>query len=208
MPSVSVVWPFVGKPTRSVRTGPMSTRISGGSRRGRRLRSTKGAGLRPTSERVRSAIFSLVGPDTVRDARVLDLYSGTGALGIEALSRGASWSDFVEADGARCRSIRENLVDLGLDRQGHVYRARVERALETVDGEYGLVLIDPPYDLDQWDSVMTKLDSGNTLIDGALVVAEHRTTSTLAAGYGRLAAVTTRKYGDSSVSVYRLTEDA
>ena len=186
----------------------MSTRISGGSRRGRRLRSTRGAGLRPTSESVRSAIFSLVGPDTVQGGRVLDLYSGTGALGIEALSRGASWADFVEANVGRCRSIRENLVDLGLDRQGHVYRARVERALDTVDGGYGLVLIDPPYDLDQWDSVMAKLDSGDILIDGAVVVAEYSAASSLADDYGRLALVTTRKYGDTSVSVYRLIEDA
>lgn len=74
----------------------MTTRITGGAMRGRRLRSTKSAGLRPTPERVRSAIFSIVGAEAVESARVLDLYAGTGALGFEALSRGASWCDFVE----------------------------------------------------------------------------------------------------------------
>ena len=92
----------------------MSTRITGGSERGRRLRSTKGAGLRPTSERVRAAIFSTIGHDAVDGTRVLDLYAGTGALGIEALSRGAAWADFVEVDTRRCQDIRETLRQMGL----------------------------------------------------------------------------------------------
>ena len=185
----------------------MTTRISGGSRKGRRLRSNKDVGLRPTSQRVRSAIFSLLGPETVGGVRVLDLYSGTGALGIEALSRGASCADFAEVNAARCRNIRESLLELGLDCRGYVYRARVEGVLDIVSGPYGLILIDPPYDLDEWELVMGKLTRKNILADGAIVVAEHRAGKTLLDDYGRMGLVTVRKYGDTSVSVYRITEN-
>ncbi len=181
----------------------MSTRITGGSERGRRLGPSKGPGLRPTSEKVRGAIFSMIGLDTVEGARVLDLYAGTGALGIEALSRGASWTDFVEVHSGRCRGIRESLRELRLTEQGHVYRARVEKALDIVQGGYGLVLADPPYDLDPWESLMDRLSEGSLLNDGALVVVEHRHKRQLAEGYGRLVRLKSRRYGDTSISIFR-----
>ena len=180
----------------------MSTRITGGSERGRRLRSTRGTGLRPTSERLRAAIFSMIGPSAVEDARVLDLYAGTGALGIEALSRGAAKADFVEADSRRCQDIRQSLRQMGLAERGHVYRARVEKGWRTLDGGYDLVLIDPPYDLDPWELVMERLSDGQMLNPGALVVAEHRYKNSLAGGYGALVRTRQRRHGDSSISIY------
>lgn len=184
----------------------MSMRITGGSERGRRLRSARGKGLRPTSERVRGAIFSMIGREAVEGVRVLDLYAGTGALGIEALSRGASWTDFVEAHAGRCRNIREALREMGLSGLGHVYHARVERALNALPGGYGLVLIDPSYDLDPWTALMERLDSGWFLNEGALVVAEHYQKRQLAERYGRLARITARRHGDTTVSIYRAGE--
>lgn len=181
----------------------MSMRITGGSERGRRLRRARGKGLRPTSERVRLAIFSMIGKEAVEGARVLDLYAGTGALGIEALSRGASWADFVEAHAGRCQNIRETLHDMGLTGLGHVYRARAERTLDALPGGYGLVLIDPPYDQDPWATLMEMLNSGQMLGEGALVVAEHYQKHQLAERYGRLVRATARRHGDTSVSIYR-----
>ena len=181
----------------------MSARISGGSERGRRLRSPKGAGLRPTTERVRAAIFSIIGRDAVYGARVLDLYAGTGALGIEALSRGASRADFVEVNSRRCQAIRESLREMGLAEKGHVYRARAEKALHQVEDGYDLVLVDPPYNLDPWDLLMHQLDSGQLLNEDALVVAEHHQKSSLAETYGQLVQITSRRHGDTSISIYR-----
>ena len=181
----------------------MSTRITGGSERGRRLRSPKGKGLRPTSERVRAAIFSMIGREAVEGARVLDLYAGTGALGIEALSRGATWADFVESHPRRCQDIRDSLKEMSLETQGRVYRAKVERALDVLEGGYDLVLIDPPYDLDPWNNLMDQLDGGSLLRESALVIAEHHRDLQMAERYGRLTRSTSRRHGDTSISIYR-----
>ncbi|MCH7626588.1 MAG: RsmD family RNA methyltransferase, partial [Chloroflexi bacterium] len=110
----------------------MTLRITGGELRGRRLKSAHGSGLRPTSERVRGAMFSIIGRDAVEGARVLDLYAGTGALGIEALSRGAAWADFVESGRGRCREIRDRLRELGLDDRSRVYAGRTLKVLGTL----------------------------------------------------------------------------
>jgi 16S rRNA (guanine966-N2)-methyltransferase len=180
----------------------MSIRITGGSERGRRLRATVGAGLRPTSDRIRAALFSMIGGGAVDGARVLDVYAGTGALGIEALSRGASWADFVEVHPRRCQDIRRSLHDMGMADRAHVIRARVEKALRQLAGEYDLILADPPYDADPWDTVMDRLSTRELLADGALVVVEHRHSRRLDERYGRLVRDRTRRHGDSSISIY------
>ena len=91
----------------------MATRITGGILRGRVLRSPAVAGLRPTSERVRAALFSIIGSDAVEGKRVVDLYAGTGALGMDALSRGAEHVDFVEQSSEDCARQSENICDSG-----------------------------------------------------------------------------------------------
>lgn len=182
----------------------MSLRITGGELRGRRLRSSEGAGLRPTSDRVRAAIFSILGREAVKGARVLDLYAGTGALGIEALSRGAEWADFVEANARRCQQLRENLRELGLAESSRVYQARVERVLDSLPGGYRLAFADPPYDMDVWVELMGRLGADGLLADKGLVVAEHRHSTVLAERYGRLAQMVSRRYGDTAVSIYEV----
>ena len=180
----------------------METRISGGSRRGRKLRSHRGVGLRPTSEKVRSAIFSLIGPEAVNGARVLDLYAGTGALGIEALSRGAESAEFVESDPNRCRYIRRAVEDLGLADRSRITRGKVERVLQTMRERFGLVLADPPYRADPWDMVMNGLQGGESLERGAVIVAEHAGTYEMEDRYGDLVIWKRRRYGDTAVSIF------
>jgi 16S rRNA (guanine966-N2)-methyltransferase len=179
----------------------MNARISGGKERGRRLRSPRGTGLRPTSERVRAAVFSILGP-AVEGAKVLDIYAGTGAFGMEALSRGAVWADFVEADERHCQAIRLALRDLGMADKARVYRIRAERALEILPGGYDLVFADPPYDQDPWDEFLGRMGYGDALNAGASVVAEHRRTRVLKDEYGPLKVTTRRRYGDSSVTIF------
>ena len=184
----------------------MSTRITGGSERGRKVLSTNKAGLRPTSERLRSAIFSIVGLGVVQGARVLDLYAGTGALGIEALSRGAVWAEFVEMDSRRCKDIRQNLVQMQFAEIGYVYRAKVENVWRMLRGNYDLVLVDPPYDLDPWELLMKELWSRQILNQNALVVAEHHKNLCVAKRYGYLSLTSERRHGDSSLSIYKCEE--
>ena len=122
-------------------------RIIAGSRKGARIFAPKGRETRPTGDRVREAAFNLIGPGVVEDATVLDLFAGSGAMGLEALSRGAAHATFVESDREACRTINRNLDKLGLDR-ATVLCQDVLTALRTdarAGTSYDLVLVDPPY---------------------------------------------------------------
>lgn len=184
----------------------MTLRITGGEHRGRRFSLPRGSDLRPTSDRVRGAVFSILGVEVVKGARALDLYAGSGALGLEALSRGAARVDFVEANRRRCVHIREALTALGLSGRGSVHNGRVERMLETLEGEYGLAFADPPYALSDWGWLMQALNRPGFLDDRGIVVAEHRHSTTMADEYGRLFLTTRRRYGDTAISIYAVGE--
>lgn len=185
----------------------MSVRITGGRYRGRVLRTLRVAELRPTSDRVRSAIFSIIGRDAVEGAKTLDLYAGTGALGIEALSRGATWADFVESNPRLCAQIRESLRQLSLEGQGGVHRAPVEKALDTLSGGYGLVFADPPYGMaSHLAALLERLGASALVSAGGLVVIERRFDTELAEKYGKLALWTSRRYGDTAISIYESDE--
>ena len=181
----------------------MTVRITGGVHRGRRLRLPRSANLRPTSDRVRSAVFSILGADSLQDTLALDLYAGSGVLGLEALSRGAAGAVFVEADARRCRHIRDALAALGLTDRGSVHNGRVERVLGTLSGGgFGVAFADPPYALTDWQPLMGLLNRVGLLAEGAVVVAEHRHDTGLADEYGGLALLTRRRYGDTAISIY------
>ena len=180
----------------------LTLRITGGEHRGRRFSLPRGSDLRPTSDRVRGAVFSILGVEVVKGARALDLYAGSGALGLEALSRGAASVDFVETNRRRCFQIREALTALGLSELGSVHNGRVERILETLEGEYGLAFADPPYALTDWDWLMQALNRPGFLDNRGIVVAEHRHSTEMADEYGRLFLATRRRYGDTAISIY------
>src|SRR5438477_9541034 len=119
-------------------------RIVAGSRKGARIFAPKGHDTRPTGDRVREAAFNLIGP--VEGASVLDLFAGSGAMGLEALSRGAERAVFVEASRDACRAIERNLEKLRLG-DARVVCDDVLRFAATASGSYDLVLVDPPYEL-------------------------------------------------------------
>ena len=181
----------------------MTTRITGGTHRGRKVRSRKGPGLRPTLELVRAAIYSMVGDTVVVGGRVLDLYAGTGSLGMEALSRGASYVDFVESNNSRCRDIKDSLKDFGFAQHGSVHSGRVERVLNRLTPGYRLVLAAPPYDDDPWLELMNILCDNDILAAGGVVVADHRRSLELADSYSYLFRERKRRYGDTAVSIYK-----
>lgn len=131
-------------------------RVVAGEARGRTLRAPQGDGTRPTGDRVREGIFnSLSSAGAVVDARVLDLFAGSGALGIEALSRGAVHAWFVEADAAACDVIRHNLDTLGFSARATVVCAALPGAVDEIPGGVDLVLADPPYSFDDWGGLLS-----------------------------------------------------
>jgi 16S rRNA (guanine966-N2)-methyltransferase len=169
-------------------------RIVGGQWRGRKIKAPAGERVRPTADRVREAWMSIVQP-SLPDARVLDLFAGSGALGLEALSRGASHVDFVELDNASLRALRENVELLRAEASVTVHRADAMRFVEALGGgAYGVAFADPPYRLglagrlaERW--LATPFSS--------VIGIEHDATERLPEGGD------TRRYGSTAITFYR-----
>lgn len=181
-------------------------RISGGTAKGIRLKSPQGVVTRPTSELVREAIFNVISPLGLEGSRVLDLYAGTGAMGIEALSRGAAWADFVESDPRQCAAIKENLRLAGVADKGHVYCAKVEKALSFLNQSYNFIFLDPPYGIQGLDRVLEALASSQAVVQGAVMVLEHSSRESFAPASDRLAPKDRRIYGDTAVTFLEARE--
>ncbi|MBI3744346.1 MAG: 16S rRNA (guanine(966)-N(2))-methyltransferase RsmD [Chloroflexi bacterium] len=177
-------------------------RVLTGHAKGVRLKASRAPALRPTSSRVRTALFDVLG--NIDDLRVLDLFAGTGSLGIEALSRGAASADFVERNFRLCQGIRDNLRKAGLEGDSHVICAMSHKAMATLAGPYDLVLMDPPYDLPGTPELLAALGGSTLLAPGAIVVLEHAWRGGVIEGAGRLKRTDMRRYGDTAVSYYRL----
>ncbi len=179
-------------------------RVVAGTAKGRRLKGTLSPGARPTTERVRAAIFNILSPEQYEAQRVVDLYAGSGSLGIEALSRGAGWADFVERDQRQCEVVRANLDSTGFRQAGRVHCNTVEAALATLPGKYALALMDPPYRLTSLDGVLEAIASTDGLLEpGATIVIGHSKRLSLSQQYGPLEMVSQRRYGDNAVDFYR-----
>jgi 16S rRNA (guanine966-N2)-methyltransferase len=180
----------------------MSVRVIGGDAKGRLLKSPTGQQTRPTSNLVRSAIFSMLEP-YLDAARVLDLFSGTGALGVEALSRGADWVDFFESDARQCSAIKENLKSLDYSAYGQVHRARAERAATMVAGPYDVILLDPPYSYDQLERLLEGIGESALSQPGCIVAVEHSHRQDLPLEVDGLRLIKQRRYGETMVTVYQ-----
>jgi 16S rRNA (guanine966-N2)-methyltransferase len=178
-------------------------RIIAGAFKGRRLAPVKGR-TRPTAAKVREAVFSILGP-AVPGARVLDLFAGTGALGIEALSRGAAVAVFVEDHPEALKGLRRNLEDLGLLDRTTVWPLPVAMALKKVAGRgegFGLAFLDPPYGGGRSVAALGALEALNLLVPGALVVVEHSRRESLPEACGTFRRLEVRRYGDTQVAFY------
>jgi 16S rRNA (guanine966-N2)-methyltransferase len=170
-------------------------RVVAGEFKGRPLRAPRGVRTRPTADRVREALFSILGD--VSGARVLDLYAGSGALGIEALSRGASAVDFVDEDPRAVAAIRRNLETVGA--AGELRRQDAIRFLEATEGRYDLVLIDPPYDSAARLARPLAERLPAVLAEGARVVTESDKREPLQLP---LPLLRERTYGDTRIAVH------
>ena len=156
--------------------GRNSVRIIGGGWRGRRINFPDLPGLRPTPDRVRETLFNWLQHD-LAGARCLDLFAGSGALGLEALSRGAAETVFVEQAVAASHALQEQLTRLGAKRQGRVVEMGAARFLRTPAPPFDIVFLDPPFGRDALAEYVPLLDSGNWLKPGGLVYLENEKTS-------------------------------
>ncbi|MEW6428736.1 MAG: 16S rRNA (guanine(966)-N(2))-methyltransferase RsmD [Thermodesulfobacteriota bacterium] len=177
-----------------------------GSARGRRLCGPAGADIRPTADRAKEALFSILG-DRVEGARVLDLFAGSGALGIEALSRGGGFAVFVDRQQASLTLVRRNLDLCRLQSRALVLQRDLERGAGFVAGlgqsPFDIVFCDPPYGRQWGEKVLAWFADGVLLSAEGVLVIEERSGEKLPEACGRLGLTDQRRYGDSSFWFYR-----
>lgn len=184
-------------------------RVIGGQARGRRLKVPKGQSLRPTSARVKEALFDIL-PHDLSGAKVLDLFAGTGNVTIEALSRGAAEALLVDASAESGKAIRENLRRLRLAGRTKVWIVPVIRAVKLLArrGEtFDLIFLDPPYEQRWVGSTLKAIADGGMLRPAGIIVAEHSVREPVEPRYGALALYDQRKYGDTLLSFIRTAKD-
>lgn len=181
----------------------MAIRVIGGEASGRILKSIARPGTRPTSDRVREALFAILESHGADFDRVLDLYSGTGALGIEALSRADGAVDFVEADARACEVIRDNLRLLAYQSRATVHHAPVARALSRLKGPYTLVVADPPYEYDRAEAELAAVVEAGLLTPSAIVAVEHSKRTDWPERLGGKERLLSRRHGDTALTMYQ-----
>jgi 16S rRNA (guanine966-N2)-methyltransferase len=186
-------------------------RVIAGKFRSRRLKGPGKLPLRPTSDRLRETLFNILGP-SVEDSLFVDLFAGTGAIGIEALSRGARDVFFVESHAATARLIRENLKALDVSEGIELMESDALRALEALASRHLLadfIFLDPPYaDGDEHVRILEFLDSSHLVAPSGLVIAEHHGKTALPDRLYRLERVRLLEQGDTALSFYRLAAAA
>ncbi|MGE3267322.1 MAG: RsmD family RNA methyltransferase [Chloroflexota bacterium] len=210
-------------------------RVIAGIARGRPLQAPDRSPTRPTGDKVKGAIFSMLDAEALKRGiepladdeeqegrfasavawpRVLELYAGSGALGIEALSRGATHADLVDSSADARRAIVENLKRTGLADRATVHALSSERAVSTFRGPYDLILLDPPYDDDGVWLVLEQVVRGGLVASGGVVICEHSRSTEPPAHIGDTATTSglqllrTRRHGAASVSLYTVDATA
>ncbi len=180
-------------------------RIISGTYRGFRLRSLKGADLRPTSDQMRETLFDVLGP-SIRGSRFLDGYAGSGAVGLEALSRGASEVVLVESQRSAQELIRRNLETLGATSQVLLIGSPLEKALDRLAQEataFDYVFLDPPYaKIAEYHRNLRQLGRSSLLAPGSMIIAEHSRHVLLEETYGRIRRRRSIRHGDSQLTFY------
>jgi 16S rRNA (guanine966-N2)-methyltransferase len=178
-------------------------RVIAGTAKGHQLKGPDRATTRPATDLIRGAVFSMLENLTGDWSLVLDLYSGTGAMGIEALSRGAGWADFVDRQIRCCAIIKQNLAKTKLADKAHVYCCEVEKAISFLDKEYRIVIMDPPYRNLVIGKTISKLANSRLVGLDTIVVVTHSPHLTLEPDYPPLRLIKERRHGDSCIAIYR-----
>ena len=187
-------------------------RITAGNLKGKRINFKKAQkaakkenALRPTSSKVRESIFNIIGA-LISDSQFVDLYAGTGAVGIEALSRGASTVFFVESDRKRTEQIEKMLKDCGYLSRADIIRGEASAFIAKAVKEglkFDIVFLDPPYHTGELEYILPQLSGGEMLNDKGIIIAEHLSKKKLPDEIGNFVQKKAYKYGDTMLTLYR-----
>jgi 16S rRNA (guanine966-N2)-methyltransferase len=179
-------------------------RITGGTGKGRKLRVPAGSRVRPTSDKVKQALFNILA-GRVRDAAFLDLFSGTGGIGIEALSRGAKQVFFVDDSRDSLQATRHNLEQAGFGNEAKVVASRAESFLKKTEEQFDIIFLDPPYSLEQ-QPLLECVSESRVIRPDSIVVYEHFKKQESPQAAGRLVLDREAVYGDTVLAFYRMNE--
>jgi 16S rRNA (guanine966-N2)-methyltransferase len=179
-------------------------RVISGKCKGRQLQAVPGMTTRPTTDKVKEAMFNMVGP-YFHGGIGLDLFAGSGGLGIEALSRGLDKVIFVDRDGKAIQTIRQNIQSCGLSNQAEIYRNDANRALKAIIKRgisFTLIFLDPPYKNKELEALISTIDEHGLLEKEGYIVAEHAEAVELPQHIGNLVKLKHETYGITGVSIY------
>lgn len=177
-------------------------RVISGEAKGRPLEGPAGIFTRPMQDKIKAAVFSMLASLEVEFDRVADLYAGTGAIGIEAISRGARWCDFVDQNTAACAVIRRNVAKCGFADRSRVHQTTVATWVQRATEPCDLVIMDPPYADPEIVDILGKIAASQLVQSGTVVVIGHSPRITLPEDAGRLGRLRERCHGDSCFSIY------
>jgi 16S rRNA (guanine966-N2)-methyltransferase len=176
-------------------------RVTGGIGRGRRLKVPTGSRVRPTSDKVKQALFNILG-DRTEGSLFLDLFAGAGGIGIEALSRGAARVTFVDASRDALKVIKQNIEQMGFKDRAEVVLSKAESFLKKQTGQYDIVFLDPPY-ADEMQPLLELITGAEILKPESIVIAEHFKKQPSPEHAGKLTLCRQAKYGDTMLAFYK-----
>lgn len=185
-------------------------RVIAGTAKGRALKAVPGLNTRPTTDKVKEAIFSMIGP-YFDGGWALDLFAGTGGLGIESLSRGADHAVFVDLERMSIDVIKQNVQAAGFADRTEIYRNEARRAVAALTKRgiaFRLVFLDPPYRMKEMDSLMVELAAGGLLEPDAYIVVEHDASHRYPEQAGQFYQLKHAQYGDTAVTIYEYKPQA
>lgn len=184
-------------------------RVISGTARGRTLKAVPGMSTRPTTDKVKEALFSMIGP-YFEGGTALDLFAGSGGLGIEALSRGMEKAVFIDLEYKSIETIKNNLKTAGVEERAEVYKNDAERALKVLSKRgvvFDLVFLDPPYRLKTGQKLMEQLDQLRLLAGQATVVLEYESSYEYPESFGNFTLVRKSVYGETALSIYVFNQE-
>ena len=182
----------------------MSLRIIAGQFKGRSLRAPKGPSTRPTQSMLRESVFNICQHE-IQGARFLDLFAGSGAMGLEALSRGALHATFVESDRRAIASIRENIATLQVASETTLITSNAEQALKHLFSPFHIIYVDPPYDKPVVPYIKELLDRNLIAPDGILFIEERNRPNPPSLHFPELILISTRRFGEALLHQYRFS---
>ncbi|WP_087973035.1 16S rRNA (guanine(966)-N(2))-methyltransferase RsmD [Oceanobacillus rekensis] len=181
-------------------------RVIAGNLKGRQLKAVSGSTTRPTTDKVKESVFQVMGP-FFNGGNVLDLFAGSGSLGIEALSRGMEYGVFVDKHPKAIHTIKENLKSVQLDQRSEVFRAEAHRALKAAakrELKFDLILLDPPYGMVDYEEILSDIVKLELIKSGGTIYCEHNFTEKMPSKLDNLKAVKKDRYGGTiGITIYK-----